>query len=119
MNTPTPASPELVNMVTNVLYDEIWNDDNPPEQSTQLDCTKEHRVWRRHQHLLNGLTTRDFQMLVDKFLDEEITRIAIGWKRIDELRAAADSKAKERASQGKKLPNQSTPQHGRRTSTDG
>ena len=95
MNTPTPASPGLVIMVRNVLYDEIWNDDNPPEQSTQLDGTTEHRVWKRHQHLLNGLTFRDFQVLVDKFLDDETERVALGLNRIQELLAAAHPKAKE------------------------
>ena len=95
MNTPTPANPELVNMVRDVLYDEIWNDDSPPEQCTQLDSTTEHRVWKDCQHLLDALTVRDFQVLVDKFLDHETERVALGLNRIQELRAAAHPKAKE------------------------
>ena len=95
MNTPTPANPELVNMVRDVLYDEIWNEDSPPEQCTQLEGTKEHRVWKDCQYLLDGLTVRDFQVLVDNCLDEETRDLVHAWSRIKQLRAAAHPKAKE------------------------
>jgi len=95
MSTPKPASPELLEAVKNQIYEEVWNEDNPPEQSTQLGRTKEHRVWKNHQHLLDGLSVRDFQVLVDKRLDEESRDLAHAWNRIKELRAAAHPKSQE------------------------
>ena len=95
MTTPKPASPELLKAVKNQIYEEVWNEDNPPEQSTQLEKAGEHRVWKHRQHLLDGLAVRDFQVLVDKRLDEETKELANAWKRIQELRAAAHPKALE------------------------
>ena len=95
MTAPKPVSPELLKLVRDLLYDEIWNDNSPPEQCTQLEGTKEHRVWKDCQHLLDGLTVRDFQVLVDKCLDDETERVALGLNRIQQLRAAAHPKTQE------------------------
>ena len=95
MTIPKPASPELLDLVKGVIHDEIWNYDNPPEQSTQLEGTKEHGVWKNCKYLLDGLTVRDFQVLVDNCLDEETRDLVHAWSRIKQLRAAAHPKAKE------------------------
>ena len=86
---PSPANPELLQAVKDLIYEEIWNEFNPAEQSTTLDGTKEHRVMKNRQHLLQGLTPRDFQVLVDKRLDEETAVLGAAWTRIKELRTAA------------------------------
>lgn len=86
---PSPANPELLQAVKDLIYEEIFNAANPPEQSTILEGTKNHPVWKNHQHLLDGLTPRDFQVLVDKRLDEETAILATAWMRIKELRIAA------------------------------
>ena len=41
---PSPANPELLQAVKDLIYEEIWKEFNPAEQSTTLDGTKEHRV---------------------------------------------------------------------------
>ena len=92
---PTPANPELLRKVKDVVYEEIFNEFNPPEQSTTLEGTKEHHIWKNHQHLLEGLTVRDFQVLVDKALNEETVLLFKAYKRIKELRNAARQKVKE------------------------
>ena len=86
---PSPANPELLQAVKDLIYEEIWKEFNPAEQSTTLDGTKQHRVWKDCQHLLQGLSPRDFQVLVDKRLDEETAILATAWMRIKELRIAA------------------------------
>ena len=50
---------------------------------------------KNRQHLLQGLTPRDFQVLVDKRLDEETAVLGAAWTRIKELRAAAHPKKSE------------------------
>ena len=87
--SPSPANPELLEVVKDLIYDEVFNDFNTPEQSTQLEGAKNHPAFRGRQYLLDGLTFRDFQVLVDKRLDEETAILATAWMRIKELRIAA------------------------------
>ncbi|KZR63152.1 hypothetical protein [Prochlorococcus sp. MIT 1306] len=92
---PSPANPELLRKVSEVIYEEIFNEFNPPEQSTTLEGLKEHRVWENRQHLPEGLTARDFQVLVDKCLDVETAALFHAYGRIQELLAAAHPRKKE------------------------
>ena len=89
---PSPANPELLEVVKDLIYDEVFNDFNPPEQSTQLEGAKNHPAFRGRQYLLDGLTFRDFQVLVDKRPDEESAALLHAYGRIQELRAAAHPK---------------------------
>ena len=66
---PTPANPELLLTVKDFVYEEIFNEANPPEHSTTLEGTKNHQLWEKHQHLLESLTPGDFQVLVERRLD--------------------------------------------------
>ena len=92
---PTPANPELLQAVKDFIYEEIFNEANPPEHSTTLEGTKNHRVWEKHQHLLEGLTPRVYQVLVEKCLDVETDALLHAYARIQELRAAAHLRKKE------------------------
>jgi len=37
---PSPANPELLQVVKDLDYEEVFNDSNPPEESTQLGGVK-------------------------------------------------------------------------------
>ena len=86
---PTPTNPALQEAIGNLLYDEIFNDCNPAERSTILAGVKEHHLLGPAQHLLEGLTVRDFQVLVMRSLDHESARLLHAYGRIQELRATA------------------------------
>ena len=89
---PSFANPELLQVVKDLVYEEVFNDSNPPEESTQLGGVKNHRAFSGRQHLLHGLTVRDFQVLIDKLLEDETARLFHAYGRIQELRAAAHPK---------------------------
>ena len=92
MSTPMPANPKLLQAVKDSIFEEIWNCDSPPEQVTQLKWVKGDNYWRP---LVEGLTARDFQVLVDNRLDEETRNLVRAWRRLKELRAAAHPKTQE------------------------
>ena len=88
-SAPSAVSPELKLAVRDLLFEAVFNDWNPAEHSTTLAGVKEHGLLGEQQHLLEGVSVRDFHALVTHCLDEEITRLVDAYGRIQELRAAA------------------------------
>ena len=81
---------ELMKAVAETVYDAIWNEDGPPENTATLEGFKA-TCSPRNRRMLGGITPKRFRMMVRCALDKERADLLAKLGRCEALQSAASS----------------------------